>query len=103
DGRTPPASGKPRLIALDPQPESRARPGLRVFPMTCHSGGSVEIHIQPVLPAPRLIVYGVAPTARALAPLAKAMGYAVYAVDPVADASAFPGADAVETDPSALR
>jgi len=95
--------GQPRLVSLDPDPESQRRPGLRVFPMTCHSGGSVEIHIQPVLPAPRLIVYGVAPTARALARLAKAMGYAVYAVDPVADASAFPAADAVETDPAALR
>jgi xanthine dehydrogenase accessory factor len=83
--------GRPRLVCLDPDPESQRRPGLSVFPMTCHSGGSVEIHIQPVLPAPRLLVYGVAPTARALARLAKAMGYAVYAVDPVADASAFPG------------
>ena len=44
---------RPRLVALDPNPESRRRPGLTVFPMTCHSGGSVEIHIQPVLPPPR--------------------------------------------------
>jgi xanthine dehydrogenase accessory factor len=95
--------GQPRLISLDPDPESQRRPGLRVFPMTCHSGGSVEIHIQPVLPAPRLIVYGVSPTARALARLAQAMGYSVWAVDPTADASAFPGADAVATDPRKLR
>ena len=60
-----------------PIPSRSARPGAAVFPMTCHSGGSVEIHIQPVLPAPRLLVYGVSPTARALARLAKAMGYAV--------------------------
>ncbi len=95
--------GQPRLVSLDPDPESQRRPGLSVFPMTCHSGGSVEIHIQPVLPAPRLLVYGVSPTARALARLAKAMGYAVWAVDPIADASAFPGADRVATDPQALR
>jgi len=95
--------GRPRLVCLDPDPESQRRPGLSVFPMTCHSGGSVEIHIQPVLPAPRLLVYGVAPTARALARLAKAMGYAVYAVDPVADASAFPGADVVAAGPADLR
>jgi xanthine dehydrogenase accessory factor len=95
--------GRPRLVCLDPDPESQRRPGLSVFPMTCHSGGSVEIHIQPVLPAPRLLVYGVAPTARALARLAKAMGYAVYAVDPIADASAFPGADVVAASPADLR
>ena len=94
--------GRPRLISLDPDPESQRRPGLSVFPMTCHSGGSVEIHIQPVLPAPRLLVYGVAPTARALARLAKAMGYTVWAVDPIADASAFPGADIVATDAQKL-
>jgi xanthine dehydrogenase accessory factor len=89
-------------VSLDPDPESQRRPGLSVFPMTCHSGGSVEIHIQPVLPAPRLLIYGVSPTARALARLAKAMGYAVWAVDPIADASAFPGADTVATDPQKL-
>jgi xanthine dehydrogenase accessory factor len=94
--------GRPRLVSLDPDPESQRRPGLSVFPMTCHSGGSVEIHIQPVLPAPRLLVYGIAPTARALARLAKAMGYSVWAVDPTADASAFPDADTVATDPRKL-
>lgn len=95
--------GRPRLVALDPDPESRRRPGVSVFPMTCHSGGSVEIHIQPVLPPPVLLVYGVSPTARALARLAKAMGYMVHAVDPGADQSAFPGADSVSTDPQTLR
>lgn len=62
----------------------------------------MEIHIQPVLPAPRLVVYGIAPIARALARLAKAMGYSVWAVDPNADASAFPDADTVATDPQQL-
>lgn len=103
EGRKALEDGRPRLLALDPDPESRRRPGLTVFPMTCHSGGSVEIHIQPVLPAPRIAVYGVSPTARALARLAKAMGYTVCAVDPTADASAFPGADTVATDPQVLR
>ena len=90
--------GRARLIALAPDPEARRRPGLSIFPMTCHSGGSVEIHIQPVLPAPRLLVFGASPTARALVRLGKAMGYTVQAVDPHADASAFPEADAVFTD-----
>ena len=95
------ADGRPRLIALDPEPEPQRRPGVDVFPMTCHSGGSVEIYIQPVLPAPRLVVFGVSPTARALARLGKAMGYTVHAVDPHADAAAFPDADAVATSPRA--
>ena len=96
------ADGKPRRVVLDPEPSARDD-GAHVFPMTCHSGGSVEIHIQPVLPAPHLVVYGVSPTARALARLAKAMGYAVSAVDPMADASAFPQADEIATEPTGLR
>jgi xanthine dehydrogenase accessory factor len=94
--------GHPRLVALGPDPDALARPGVLVFPMSCHSGGSVEIHIQPVLPQPRLLVYGMSPTARALSRLALAMGYEVYACDEFADSSAFPGATVV-TDPSLLR
>jgi len=94
------ADGRPRLVALDPDPDSRRRPGLTVFPMTCHSGGSVEIHIQPVLPPPRLLIYGVSPTARALVRLGKAMGYAVLVIDPTAESADFPDADAVLKDPA---
>jgi xanthine dehydrogenase accessory factor len=97
------AAGAPRLVVLEPEPRSAARAGVVVHPMTCHSGGSVEIHIQPVVPAPRLVVFGVSPTARALARLGKAMGWAVHGVDPAADAAAFPGADGVWTEPGALR
>lgn len=94
------ADGQPRLVALDPDPDSRRRPGLTVFPMTCHSGGSVEIHIQPVLPPPRLLIYGVSPTARALVRLGKAMGYTVLVIDPSAEAADFPDADVVLKDPA---
>lgn len=96
------ADGRPRLVVLDPEPAQAGRPGAVVFPMTCHSGGSVEIHVQPVLPPPVLLIYGLSPTARALARLAKAMGHSVHAIDPAADASAFPGADTISADPQAL-
>ncbi|HEX6899039.1 MAG TPA: XdhC family protein [Thermoanaerobaculia bacterium] len=92
------AEGKPRLVALAPDPETVQRPGITAFPMTCNSGGTVEIYLEPVLPAPRLVVFGVSPTARALAKLAKAMGYSVVAVDPDAEPELFPGADQVVTD-----
>ena len=64
-------AGEPRLIALSPDPGADARPGVTVHPMTCHSGGSVDIFLQPVLPPPRLLVFGVAPAAQALARLAR--------------------------------
>jgi xanthine dehydrogenase accessory factor len=91
------ADGVPRFIALSPDPSSDHRSGVTAFPMTCHSGGSVDIYIEPVLPAPRLIVFGRSPVAQALVRLAKAMGYAVDAVDPEADRAAFPEADRIFT------
>jgi xanthine dehydrogenase accessory factor len=96
------ADGRPRFIVLSPDPQDPAHPGATLFPMTCHSGGSVEIHIQPVLPPPRLVVYGLTPTARALVRLGTAMGFRVTAVDPGADPAAFPGAEAVVTEASAV-
>jgi xanthine dehydrogenase accessory factor len=95
--------GHPRLLALGPNPDTLARPGVLVFPMTCHSGGSVEIHIQPVLPRARLLIYGMTPTARALSRLAQAMGYDVHACDETAEASDFPGATTVTTDAALLH
>ncbi len=93
------ADGKPRLVVLTPDPAAERRPGVAVFPMTCHSGGSVEIYLEPILPAPRLAVFGVSPTARALAKLGKAMGYTVVAADAAAEAEMFPEADQILTDP----
>lgn len=85
----------PRLISLSPDPEADHRAGVATFPMTCHSGGSVDIYLEPVLPAPRLLVFGISPTAQALARLAKVMGYSVDVVDPDADRVSFPDADRV--------
>jgi len=96
--------GKPRLIALSPEPELQVRAGVTPLPMTCHSGGTVDIFLEPVLAAPRLVVFGVSPVARAVAQLGKAMGYLVDVVDPeldVAHAAELPNADRVFADPSA--
>ena len=89
------AAGLPRLIALSPDPNADKRPGVLVFPMTCHSGGTVDIYLEPVLPKTRFLVFGVSPVARALSRLAAAMGFAVDAVDPDADRSMFPEAERV--------
>ncbi|MEE8117306.1 MAG: XdhC family protein [Gemmatimonadales bacterium] len=92
--------GVPRLIALSSDPELEARPGVTALPMTCHSGGSVDIYIEPLLPVPRLLVFGVSPIAQAVARIGKVLGYAVEAIDPEADVAAFPEADHVVTEPA---
>ena len=45
----------------------------------CLSGGTLEIFLEPVVPAPLVVVHGTAPIARAVAGLAERLGYAVYA------------------------
>jgi len=91
------ADGKPRLVGLSPDPAADRRPGVLALPMTCHSGGSVDIYIEPVLPARRLLVFGHSPVARALARLGKGMGMSVHAAGEGADREAFPDADRLGT------
>lgn len=93
--------GRPRLIALSPEPDRHPRPGVISLPMTCHSGGRVDIYLETVRPAPRLLVYGVSLAARAAARIGGVLGYAVEAIDPEADAASFPDAQFVNTDPTA--
>jgi xanthine dehydrogenase accessory factor len=85
----------PRLISLSPDPGADRRPGVTAFPMTCHSGGSVDIYLEPMLPAPTLLLFGVSPVAQELARLGKTMGYSIDVVDPDADPAAFPDADRI--------
>ena len=69
--------GEPRLLAFGSSP---GRPDdLVPVPMSCSSGGKVEVHVNPVLPAPVLVVAGRSPVALALVRLGGAMGYATVA------------------------
>ena len=86
------ADGEPRLLSLSPEPEGGRRPGVVFLPMTCESGGTVEIYVEPVLPAARLLLFGSSPAVRVLARIGHAMGYRVDVVDPDADEAAFPDA-----------
>jgi len=86
------ADGEPRLLSLSPEPEGGRRPGVVFLPMTCESGGTVEIYVEPVLPAARLLLFGTSPAVRVLARIGHAMGYRVDVVDPDADEAAFPDA-----------
>ena len=86
------ADGQPRLLSLSPEPEGGKRPGVVFLPMTCESGGTVEIYVEPVLPAARLVLFGGSPAVGVLARIAHAMGYRVDVVDPDADEAGFPDA-----------
>jgi len=89
------ADGEPRLLSLSPDPATEQRPGLVALPMTCKSGGTVDLYVEPVLPVPRVVVFGTTPAARTLVRIAHAMGYRVDVVDPEADVADFPEATRV--------
>ena len=81
------ADGEPRFLSLSPDAAVAPRPGMLALPMTCDSGGTVEIYVEPVLPAARLVLFGSTPAVEALARIGEAMGYQVErAVDRAADA-----------------
>jgi len=102
--------GQPRLLRLskDVPAEGRRGDGIVELVMTCHSGGTLEIYVEPHLPAPVLWVAGTTPIAGALVELGSAAGWRVSIFDPVAEPAAFPGAvqvvvgsDLGTTDPAA--
>ena len=71
------ADGEPRLLSLSPDTGAKPRPGMVALQMTCDSGGTVEIYVEPVLPVPRLVLFGATPMVEALARIGEAMGYRV--------------------------
>src|SRR5262245_6725416 len=74
--------GECRLIHISPSEEiPHDRTGLRFFPMTCYSGGTLEIYIEPHPVAPQLLIFGNSPVAAALASLGQVMKYRVTIVD----------------------
>jgi xanthine dehydrogenase accessory factor len=91
------ADGQPRLLRLsrDAPAEGRRGDGIVELVMTCHSGGTLEIYVEPHLPAPLLWIAGTTPIAGALATLGAASGWRVTLFDPIADPDGFPGVERV--------
>jgi xanthine dehydrogenase accessory factor len=88
--------GQPRLIRISPW--SSPEEGIVDHTMVCHSGGTLDIYIEPVLPKPHLLILGRSPVAVALAKLGKTINYNVSVAAPEADREKFPACDLVQTD-----
>jgi xanthine dehydrogenase accessory factor len=89
------SDGEPRLVCIRPSAgglRHERRPGVVVEVTTCASDGGLDVFVEPRLPRPHLVVAGSSPVSRALADLAKRVGYRVTAVLD-APAEQVPGAD----------
>jgi xanthine dehydrogenase accessory factor len=88
------ADGTPRLLLLGtPGQFGAAVPdGMTVVPISCQSEGALEVYIEPVVPAPQLVIVGRSPMAHTLADLARALDWRTRVVT----AQDFSAADADE-------
>ncbi len=55
--------------------------GIRIFPMTCNSGGALDIYIEPHLPQPHLLLIGASPVTSALKQLASVLDFTTTLLD----------------------
>lgn len=88
--------GQARLIRVRPKDEvtaDRDADGTELHGSACPSGGTVDLFLEPMGTAPRLLVCGASPIAVALADLAPRLGYRVIVAAPEADLAAFAAAE----------
>lgn len=69
-----------RLGASDTGVAREPREHVRVFPMSCASGGTLDIYMEPHLPKPQLLLIGDSPVIAALSRLAEVIDFAVTGI-----------------------
>jgi xanthine dehydrogenase accessory factor len=79
--------GDSLLLRITPDPDDGTERGEGCLTVAnpCLSGGSLEIFLESVLPAPLIRVFGDAPVARALGEIGRAAGYDVSVIERPAD------------------
>ncbi len=91
--------GQPRFLRLTPPEKlgkaAHAQAGIIEVALTCISGGTLEVYIEPYLPQPQLIVIGHLPITETLATLGKGLNYTVTVLGLDATPDRFPQADLV--------
>jgi len=90
------ADGRPRLVRISPH--GPAEDGIVDYSMTCHSGGTLDIYIEPVLPKPHILILGRSPVAQTLAELGKAIHYKISVAACGVDCEQFPHVDFMQPE-----
>ena len=85
--------GRARLIRVRPGEVKNTHMSIEEYQAHCHSGGTLDIFVEPVLPRPWLLVLGASPVGQVLARLAHEVGYRVAAACSAEDASLYPGVE----------
>lgn len=78
------AEGRPALIWLGQQEDfdgMHVPDGVMTVPISCQSDGALQIFVEPVLAAPRVLIVGRSPMTYTLADLVRALGWSGEVVD----------------------
>jgi xanthine dehydrogenase accessory factor len=88
-------SGLPLLLRILPDgPDEVTREeGLVTVTNSCLSGGAIEVFLEPVLPAPRVLVAGSSPIVAELRKLGAAVGFEIVAAEDIPDGALSPQPD----------
>jgi xanthine dehydrogenase accessory factor len=70
-------TGQPQLIRVTPTEQDSLDEDIVKFNMACHSGGTLDIFIEPITVKPLLLIIGASPVAQALANMATMSGFEV--------------------------
>jgi xanthine dehydrogenase accessory factor len=90
-------SGEPKMIRVRPKDEVTGEydlDGVELHTSMCLSRGTVEIFVEPVKSARRLVILGASPVAQAILTLAQPLGYRVTVGAGADDHAKIPGAEA---------
>lgn len=88
--------GRPRLVRISPS-DSNPEEGIVDYTMTCHSGGALDIYLEPIKPKPQIMILGRSPVAQFLAQLGSTIGYGVSMISSEAAKDGIAGVESVVT------
>src|SRR5689334_22232711 len=100
------ADGRPRLVRMNvgtagADTVATRHGDVREYPTTCQGEGGIEIYLEPVLAAPRLVLLGHTPVVQSLARQGAELGFEVVVGSSAVSPDLFPPGVRVESDASA--
>lgn len=84
---------KPRLVKIAPGAETKTdQQGVKTYSMMCQSEGSVDVYIEPMIPASKIYIFGRSHIAKALCEIGAAAGYEMTVISDLSEHEMFPKA-----------
>jgi xanthine dehydrogenase accessory factor len=88
-------TNKAAFIRIAPDAEVGEYKGIKTYKMTCQSGGTVDVFIEPVLSKPHIIIFGNSAVAKALCQIGCDLNYRISVLVNEDDAELYPGATTI--------